>query len=197
MNPNSETIEFGPTRTYQIRGSKEVLANRNFPRFLPNRPRRLSSFDTHVRWQPVTQSARSRRSYGKVEDSEQSMNFVTSLFYRDFWTNGILAAVSENCVSPDLQMLRCNESWVISRVYFIVLIPEYSQTTSPCWAGGFEFLSNHQTELLKSRSRWLRSSPRTADVFPVLASLPTTGDTSAVRRLTVFKTLSQFIWSYH
>ena len=58
------------------------------------------------------------------------MNFVTSLFYRDFWTNGILAAVSENCVSPDLQMLRCNESWVISRVYFIVLIPEYSQTTS-------------------------------------------------------------------
>ena len=58
------------------------------------------------------------------------MNFVTSLFYRDFWTNGILAAVSENCVSPDLQMLRCNESGVISRVYFIVLIPEYSQTTS-------------------------------------------------------------------
>ena len=31
-----------------------------------------SSFDTHARWQPVTQSARSRRSYGKTEDCEQS-----------------------------------------------------------------------------------------------------------------------------
>ena len=41
-------------------------------RFLPNRPRPLSSFDTHARWQPVTQSARSRRSYGKIEDCEQS-----------------------------------------------------------------------------------------------------------------------------
>ena len=37
-----------------------------------NRPRPLSSFDTHARWQPVTQSARSRRSYGKIEDCEQS-----------------------------------------------------------------------------------------------------------------------------
>ena len=36
-------------------------------------PRLLSSFDTHARWQPVTQSARSRRSYGKIEDCEQSM----------------------------------------------------------------------------------------------------------------------------
>ena len=26
----------------------------NFSRFLPNRPRPLSSFDTHARWQPVT-----------------------------------------------------------------------------------------------------------------------------------------------
>ena len=25
-----------------------------FSRFLPNRPRPLSSFDTHARWQPVT-----------------------------------------------------------------------------------------------------------------------------------------------
>ena len=28
--------------------------------------------DTHARWQPVTHSARSRRSYGKIEDCEQS-----------------------------------------------------------------------------------------------------------------------------
>ena len=38
----------------------------NFSRFLPNRRARpLSSFNTHARWQPVTQSARSRWSYGK------------------------------------------------------------------------------------------------------------------------------------
>ena len=38
-----------------------------------NRPRPLSSFDTQARWQPVTQSARSRRSNGKIEDCEQSI----------------------------------------------------------------------------------------------------------------------------
>ena len=37
----------------------------------------LSSFDTHARWQPVTQSARSRWSYGKIEDSEQSIIYST------------------------------------------------------------------------------------------------------------------------
>ena len=48
-----------------------LLQSLYFSRFLPNRPRPLSSFDTHLRWQPVTQSARSRRSYGKIEDCEQ------------------------------------------------------------------------------------------------------------------------------
>ena len=43
---------------------------------LPNRPRPLSSFDTHARWKPVTQSAQSRWSYGKIEDCEQSRNFL-------------------------------------------------------------------------------------------------------------------------
>ena len=42
-----------------------------FSRFLPNRPCPLSSFDTHATWQPVTQSARSRWTYGKIEDCEQ------------------------------------------------------------------------------------------------------------------------------
>ena len=32
----------------------------------------LSGFDTHARWQPVTQSARSQRSYRKIGDCEQS-----------------------------------------------------------------------------------------------------------------------------
>ena len=39
-------------------------------------PRPLSSFDTHARWQPVTQSIRSRRSYGKIEDREQSIEIL-------------------------------------------------------------------------------------------------------------------------
>ena len=34
-------------------------------------PSTQSSFDTHARWQPET-SARSRGSYGKIEDCEQS-----------------------------------------------------------------------------------------------------------------------------
>ena len=34
--------------------------------------RPLSRFDSHLRWPPVTQSFRSRRSYGKIGDSEQS-----------------------------------------------------------------------------------------------------------------------------
>ena len=50
-------------------------------RLLPNRPRPLSSFDTHARWQPVTHSARSRRSYGKIEDCEQSIFDSVSLFF--------------------------------------------------------------------------------------------------------------------
>ena len=49
-----------------------------FSRFLPNRPRPLSSFDTHARWQPVTQSVRSRQSYRKIEDFEQSRRWVTA-----------------------------------------------------------------------------------------------------------------------
>ena len=39
-------------------------------------PRPLSSFDTYERWQPVTQSARSRRSHGKIGDCEQSTTRV-------------------------------------------------------------------------------------------------------------------------
>ena len=40
----------------------------------------MSSFDTHARWQPVTQSARSRRSYGKMEDCEQSNSTLAKVY---------------------------------------------------------------------------------------------------------------------
>ena len=49
-----------------------IKYNKYFSRFLPNHPRPLSSFDTHARWQPVTQSAQPRWSCGKIEDCEQS-----------------------------------------------------------------------------------------------------------------------------
>ena len=52
------------------RGREKILASSQ------TAPHPLSSFDTHVRWQPVTQSARSRRSYGKIEDCEQSIDTV-------------------------------------------------------------------------------------------------------------------------
>ena len=43
-------------------------------RFPPNRPHppTLGSFDTHARWQPVTQRPRSPRSYRRMKDCEQS-----------------------------------------------------------------------------------------------------------------------------
>ena len=49
-------------------GSKIPLPPHNFS----NGPS-LSSFDTHPRWPPVTQSLLSRRSYGKIGDCEQSI----------------------------------------------------------------------------------------------------------------------------
>ena len=51
----------------------DVITVPLFFSLLPNHPRPLSSLDTHARWQPVTQSAQSRWSYGKIEDCEQSI----------------------------------------------------------------------------------------------------------------------------
>ena len=42
----------------------------------------LSSFDTHARWQPVTQSTQSRRSLGKIGDCEQ---FISPLHHPCSW----------------------------------------------------------------------------------------------------------------
>ena len=63
-----------------------LLQSLYFSRFLPNCPLPpiVSSFDTHARWQPATQSARSRRSCGKIEDCEQSIlgNLSKDVFER-------------------------------------------------------------------------------------------------------------------
>ena len=55
----------------------------HFSRLLSNRPHPLSSFDTHARWQPVTQSARYRWSYGKIEDCEQSREDTDRSLWND------------------------------------------------------------------------------------------------------------------
>lgn len=39
-------------------------------------PCSVSRFDSHSRWPPLMQSARSRQSYGKIGDHEQSKTFV-------------------------------------------------------------------------------------------------------------------------
>ena len=65
-----------------------------------NSPRPLSSFDTHARWQPVTQGARSRRSYGKIEDCQQS-NFSKALFEGLIFWRGL-------CMEGNL---RCKIDW--------------------------------------------------------------------------------------
>ena len=43
-------------------------------------PRPLRRFDAHVRWPPVTQSLRSRQSYGKIRDCEQSNLIYGEMF---------------------------------------------------------------------------------------------------------------------
>ena len=58
------------------RAAMMLLQSLYFSHFLPNRPCPLSSFDTHARWQPVTQDAQSRRSYEKKEDCEQSKTLL-------------------------------------------------------------------------------------------------------------------------
>ena len=52
----------------------------HFSRFLTNQPPLLGGFDTHPRWMPVTQSARSPRSYRKIGHCEQSYLWVEFLF---------------------------------------------------------------------------------------------------------------------
>ena len=78
------------------RAAMMLLQSLYFSRFLPNRPRPLSSFDTHARWQPVTQSARSRRSYGKIEDCEQSIISVAvqTLVARLTWIRTQICIIS-------------------------------------------------------------------------------------------------------
>ena len=46
--------------------------------YKPNRPHPLSSFDLYARWQTVTQGARSRWSYEKIHDCEQSLLVETN-----------------------------------------------------------------------------------------------------------------------
>ena len=58
----------GGRRGLKLKGEESAI----FPASSQTVPRPLSRFDTRLRWPPVTQSFRSRRSHGKIRDSEQS-----------------------------------------------------------------------------------------------------------------------------
>ena len=82
-----------------------------FCRFLPNRPRPLSSFDTHARWQPVTQSARSRWSYGKIEDCNQS------IFGHTCTRNNAMTYLSDHQTIAS----QCRKQPLLNQLYSILL----------------------------------------------------------------------------
>ena len=73
------------------------------------------SFDTHARWQPVTQSPRSGPSYGKIEDCEQSIysHARNSHFFLIF-----------SCMSSKFMCLRfstlcCSSSWRTEIIFWL------------------------------------------------------------------------------
>ena len=91
-------------------------------RFLLNCPRPLSSFDTHLRWKPVTQSARSRRSYGKIEDCEQSKNtshawYLTSDVHTP--TSDVRCPIADvRCVISYVRNLMSDIQYALSDVWY-------------------------------------------------------------------------------
>ena len=92
-----------------------LLQSLYFSLFLPNRPRPLSSFDTHARWQPVTQTARSRWSYGKIEDCEQSINSISFSNSQYQWPNSYFPVQNK-------EILLLQTPKVLTWFYIIILI---------------------------------------------------------------------------
>ena len=89
---------------------------------LPPKPSPLPKSGTHARWQPVTQSARSRRSYGKIEDCEQSMALAHTKFlsckcctvsYRPYLSQSMSKAVKSLLHASFLKLagLLFNSTW--------------------------------------------------------------------------------------
>ena len=75
-----------------------------FLAFSQTTPTPLSSFDTHARWQPVTQSAHSWWSYGKIEDCEQSNCYkeLRLKMSRKEWSNRRLLLLGSPGRIPEL-----------------------------------------------------------------------------------------------
>ena len=63
----------GGERRGYTSGERKKAKKQKISRLLPHPPPPQSRFHTHPRWPPVTQSARYRRSYGKIADCEQSI----------------------------------------------------------------------------------------------------------------------------
>ena len=101
-----------------------LLQSLFFPRFLPNQPHPLRSFDTHARWQPVTQSAQSQWSYGEIEDYEQSSLCSPEVERTRLWTDTCSVCTGEFIV----EFLSLQQNFVtttshkFSLIWFLQLI---------------------------------------------------------------------------
>ena len=112
-------------------GSRGRGGENNFSIFLASSqtdPRPLSSFDTHARLQAVTQSARSRRSYCKIGDCEQSRitqkvlrvlppmePLIWLLTGEDGWFLADLKACSNRCI---FKMKHATGMETCTKIYF-------------------------------------------------------------------------------
>ena len=93
----------------------------------PNRPHPLSSFDPYARWQTVTQGARSRWSYEKIQDCGQSLLVETNS------TLGMLRSSPGTALSYSL---RAAEQGMVFRVLSLNMV-----CTSTVSVLGFFFFS--------------------------------------------------------
>ena len=102
--------------------------------------RPLSSFDTHPRWQPVTHSARSRRSYGKIGDCELSIVTPRELSNRNMHTGTKKRPTKSNIESVNK---------VISEV-----IHGFSELTMPSAQAKIRLVSYERSQFNSKNWKW-------------------------------------------
>ena len=139
-----------------------LLQSLYFSRFLPNCPPPpiVSSFDNHARWQPVTQSARSRQSCGKIEDCEQSILHLKSARPVEVVFLGfILAAYGKVFRKASLSLMKEQVSWLSNMLPYFVpfwrnewdsdlgLETERHRMTTSLDVGGDESLASKSSSL--------------------------------------------------
>ena len=123
-----------------------------FSCFLPNHPHPLSSFDTHARWQLLMQSARSRRSYGKIGDCEQSTLRWTKL------TSLRHPQLSSFCFFP-LAIIKCKNSLLFDLIPKAVVLVIYT-----CW---IRRTSHSQTWFKHGGKTWRKTQKSSCRILDI------------------------------